>query len=137
MKIKNIILCLSAAFMLASCSDFLDIKDESAINPAIWDSENSAKLYLNNLYLSIMPQFGGETPLNSSSLAGLSDETSDMPSMLIGTLGSAGVTVFSADHYRLIRFTNIAINEMMASKMDVNIQNSYYCYFKKNIQNVK
>lgn len=124
MKIKNIILCLSAAFMLASCSDFLDIKDESAINPAIWDSESSATLYLNNLYSSILPAFGGESPVGDGSLTGLSDETSSMDSrMLLGTLENGSVGVFSAANYQPIRYINIAFNEMKVSKMDQAAKN--------------
>lgn len=118
MKIKNVIICISAALLTTSCSDFLDVKDESAINPAIWDNENSAKLYLNNIYNSCLPAFGGESPVSDGSLAGLSDETSSMDSrLLLGTLENGSVGAYSASTYQSIRYINIAFNAMNESSL--------------------
>lgn len=118
MKIKNIILIISASFLSVSCSDFLDVKDESAINPAIWDNENSAKLYINNIYNTCLSSFGGESPVSDGSLASLSDETSGMDSkLMIGTLESGNVSVYSASTYQSIRYINIALNEMSKSTL--------------------
>ena len=39
---KKIIGVLCLMSLISGCSDFLDVKDESAINSAIWDSEQSA-----------------------------------------------------------------------------------------------
>ncbi|HEY6914096.1 MAG TPA: RagB/SusD family nutrient uptake outer membrane protein [Paludibacter sp.] len=116
MKINKIIIGLCALLSFASCSDFLDVKDESAINPSIWDNEESAKLYLNNIYNACMVPFGGEDLV--SSLANLSDETSDMgSSILLGTLGASDVGTYKVNTYEPIRYINIAFEAMKTSKL--------------------
>lgn len=117
MKIKNIfIILVFLPLFFSSCSDFLDIKDESAINPKIWDNEESAKLYVNNIYNMCFTGFGGENPLGSP--AGLSDETPDMgSSILLGTLASSGVTMFSSASYEAIRFVNIGFEALNNSEL--------------------
>ncbi len=117
MKIKNIfIILVFLPLFFSSCSDFLDIKDESAINPKIWDNEESAKLYVNNIYSMCFTGFGGENPLGSP--AGLSDETPDMgSSILLGTLASSGVTMFSSASYEAIRFVNIGFEALNNSEL--------------------
>lgn len=124
MKIKNLIILTSLSILSISCSDFLDVKDESAINPAIWDNENSAKLYINNIYNTCLNSFGGESPVSDGSLASLSDETSGMDSkLLIGTLESGNVSVYSASTYQSIRYINIALNEMSKSTLSGDERN--------------
>ncbi len=116
--IKNTIILALLPFMFSACSDFLDIKDESAINPAIWDNENSAKLYINNIYTLCMPGFGGESPVGDGSLAALSDETDGMGSrLLLGTLEEGSAGMFSAATYQSIRYINIAFEAMKTSQM--------------------
>lgn len=116
MKIRNLII-IGSIFTFASCSDFLDIKDESAINPAIWDSELSAELYINTLYNNCLPAFGGQSP-TAESLASISDETSDMGSgILLGTLDKGSVGAFSASTYQSIRYINIALDAMKTSTL--------------------
>lgn len=118
MKIKHITLLLFALPALFSCSDFLDIKDESAINPAIWDSESSSKLYINNIYSLCMPSFGGESLIGDGSLAAISDETDGMGSgLLLGTLEDGAAGAFSAATYQAIRYINIAFDAMETSAM--------------------
>lgn len=120
MKIKNLIILIAATTLAASCSDFLDVKDESAINPAVWDNENSAKLYINNIYNLCMPGFGGESPVGDGSLANLSDETDGMGSnMLLGTLEEGAAGAFSAATYQAVRYINIAFDAMKTSQMPV------------------
>lgn len=117
MKIKKIIFLIILTPMFLACSDFLDVKDEAAINPAIWDSENSAKLYLNNIYALCMPGFGGESPV-STSLPGISDETADLSSdLLLGNLESGSVGTFSSASYQSIRYINIAFDAMKTSTL--------------------
>lgn len=119
MKLKNIILFAVSLPLLVSCSDFLDVKDESVINPAIWDNENSAKLYINNIYTMCMPSFGGESVVSDGSLSGISDETDGMGSgLLLGTLGNGSVGTFSAPTYQAIRYINIAFDAMKTSTLD-------------------
>lgn len=118
MKIKNIALLLFALPALFSCSDFLDIKDESAINPAIWDNENSSNLYINNIYSLCMPSFGGESLIGDGSLTAISDETDGMGSkLLLGTLEDGAAGTFSAATYQAIRYINIAFDAMETSAM--------------------
>ena len=123
MKRGKIIYILSSLlFVLSSCGDFLDIKDEASINPAIWDDEQSAKLYLNNIYNMNMTSFGGENL--TTSLANLSDETSDMSSsILLGTLTSSQISTYSASTYESIRYINVAFEGMNDSKMPESAKN--------------
>jgi len=117
MKIKNLIIFICVLPLLSACSDFLEVKDESSINPAIWDNENSAKLYINSLYSMCMPAFGGEE-FGLGSLANISDETSDMGStMLLGSMTSGSVSTLSSLTYRPIRFINVAFKEMETSSL--------------------
>jgi starch-binding outer membrane protein, SusD/RagB family len=104
-------------FLFSSCDDFLNVKDNSAISSTIWDNEESAKLYLNNIYSSCLPAFGGES-LTTTSLANLSDETSDMSSdILLGSLGSSKITVYSATTYESIRYVNIGLDALKKSAL--------------------
>lgn len=106
---------------ITSCNDFLDIKDQSSINPAIWENEESAKLYLNNIYNMSMVPFGGEGI--GTSLSNLSDETSDMSSgILLGTLTNNQVNVYLAP-YETIRYINIALEAVKESFMNPEAKN--------------
>ncbi|MHB9141966.1 MAG: RagB/SusD family nutrient uptake outer membrane protein, partial [Paludibacter sp.] len=123
MKIKSLILYICALPILVSCSDFLDVKDPAAINPAIWNDESSAKLYLNDLYALCMPGFGGDG-VGDGSLNNLSDETSDMSStILLGTLTTGGVGTYSSNTYQPIRYINIALKEMASSTLTGDARN--------------
>ena len=108
---------------VSSCSDFLEVEDESAINSSIWDNETSAELYVNNIYSSCLVSFGGES-LTSSSLANLSDETSDMSSaLLLGQLTTYQVTTYSSGTYEVIRYINIALKAMQTSILTTDEKN--------------
>lgn len=123
MKIKNIIIAtVLLPLIFSSCSDFLEIKDESAISTKIWDNEESAKLYINNIYSLCFTNFSGESPLGSP--AGISDETPDMgSSLLLGTVGNSGVTLFSAPSYEAIRFINIGFDALKQSELRGDARN--------------
>ena len=71
---KIILLCVVVP-IFSACSDFLDVKDESWINPAIWDSYQSSTLYVNNVYNSCMPSLGGDNITGTLTSSGLSDES--------------------------------------------------------------
>lgn len=123
MKIKSIVLALLFLPLFSACSDFLDVKDEAAINPAIWDNENSAKLYINNVYTQCLPAFGGESPMGDGSLAALSDETDGMGSkLLLGTLEEGSAGTFSAATYQSIRYINTAFDAMESSTLPADAQ---------------
>ncbi len=124
MKIKSIFYALLFLPIISSCSDFLDVKDESAINPAIWDNENAAKLYVNNIYSLCMPGFGGESPVGDGSLTALSDETDGMGSnLLLGTLEDGSAGAFSAATYQAVRYINTAFEAMKTSGLPVDAKN--------------
>lgn len=125
MKIKNIFLVLVSLPMMFACSDFLDVKDESVINPAIWDNENSAKLYLNNLYGMVMPGFNGVSPVVDASLNTLSDDvvTESLSTLLSGNLVAGSVGTYSAATYQAIRYVNIAFEAMKTSTLDRETKN--------------
>ncbi len=109
--ITGLILTLS----MSSCSDFLDIKDESAINPGIWDNEESAKLFLNTIYGLCHTSFGGEDM--TTSLANVSDETTNMSSnLMIGALNINQVDIYSST-YNIIRFVNIGFEALERSAL--------------------
>jgi len=124
MKIKYIIpfACLLLSF--TGCSDFLNIKDQSSINPAIWNSELDAELYINNIYNSCMPAFGGQD-FGLGSLTSISDETPDMGSaMLLGTVSSGSVGNYQTLTYNAIRYINIALNNMKSSTLTGDARNN-------------
>lgn len=113
---KIIFLLAMLTILFTACSDFLNVKDEASINPSIWDDEESAKLYLNNIYSSCMTPFGGEAI--TTGLSNLSDETTDMSSsILLGTLTSSQIGIYSVGTYETIRYINIAFDAMKQSKL--------------------
>ena len=88
--------------LISGCSDFLDVKDESAINSAIWDSEQSAMLYV---YGSISP-------------SACADEIGgDLNSLMEGSMDFGQVGAFSASTYAAVRYINIAFEELESSTM--------------------
>lgn len=126
MKIKKYIFIIIALLpaLFSSCSDFLDIKDESAINPSIWDNEASAVLYLNNIYKNSFNPFLGERIESSGTLAELSDETSDMSSsLLLGTLSSSSIATYSSATFEPIRFVNIGFEALKSSTLKGDARN--------------
>lgn len=111
--------------LLSSCNDFLDVRDESAINAAIWDSKQSAMLYVNNVYTLCLPSFGGDYVYGSVRPTACSDEIGgDINGLLEGTLGFGQVGIFSADNYKAIRYINIAFDELKNSSMRESDYNS-------------
>ena len=123
MKINKILIAFFAiSLTLSSCSDFLDIKDESAISSTIWDDEESAKLYVNNIYNMCFNPFGGENSIGS--MANLSDETPDMGSnMLLGSLTSSSITLYSSASFESIRFINIGFDALNKSALTGDARN--------------
>lgn len=117
MKLLNkILMCFCALSTFCACSDFLDIKDESAINPGIWDSEQSAMLYVNNIYQLCLPKFGGED-FAGTGVSKLSDETTDVGDLLLGTLATGKEGTLSAVNYQPIRYINIGFQNMEKSSL--------------------
>lgn len=105
---KQLLASISMVALMGSCN-VLDLEDFSAINPGIWDSEQSATLYLNAIYGDCLPSFG----TNSSN----SDETIGLNDLLKGTLAAGSEGTFSATTYRPIRNVNIGLEEMKTSTL--------------------
>lgn len=115
---KKIIGVLCLMSLISGCSDFLDVKDESAINSAIWDSEQSAMLYVNNVYTMCLPSFGGDNVYGSISPSACSDEIGgDLNSLMEGSMDFGQVGAFSASTYAAVRYINIAFEELESSTM--------------------
>ena len=115
---KKIIGVLCLMSLISGCSDFLDVKDESAINSAIWDSEQSAMLYVNNIYTMCLPSFGGDNVYGSISPSACSDEIGgDLNSLMEGSMDFGQVGAFSASTYAAVRYINIAFEELESSTM--------------------
>ncbi|NLT03462.1 MAG: RagB/SusD family nutrient uptake outer membrane protein, partial [Bacteroidales bacterium] len=117
---KSIQTYLSGALLLSlfACSDVLDVRDASLINPAIWDSEQSATLYINNLY-NEMP---ASTIISSSSNpfgahAQFTDETLGSNKYVNGEYTYSDIAVFNDTYYGKIRRINIALEKMETSSL--------------------
>jgi starch-binding outer membrane protein, SusD/RagB family len=110
-KIYNIVLAFSLLIM-ASCSDFLEIKNESSVDDQIFNSYATATMYLNTVYSLCMPSFGGEYVFSSTRATACSDEVIGNTDLAVGelTLGSAGT--YSANTYQAIRYINIAFKKL-------------------------
>lgn len=122
MNFRRYITGLFIVPFLCGCSDFLNIKDESAINPDIWNSEASATLYVNKIYSMCAPAFGGDRIYSSS--ASCSDEADGTNDLLLGTLESGSVGTYSAAGYQAIRYVNIALEEMKSSSLTGESRNN-------------
>ncbi|WP_340114648.1 RagB/SusD family nutrient uptake outer membrane protein [Maribellus mangrovi] len=112
------LIILMAVLMLPSCKDVLDKSDLNALTDKIWDDEDQATLYINNLYNDNMPKsyFGTNSQL--------SDETysSDLQyaDLLYGFKTPSdinAVTVLHKDKYELIRRINIALEGLDESAL--------------------
>ena len=117
------LLCLLPFF--AGCSDFLDVQNDSEISTNIWNSEQSAQLYVNNIYVKTLPEFGGDYVYGTARPTACSDEIGgNLNTLLEGTMGFGAVGTFSADNYAVIRYINIAFDEMKGSSMSASARNN-------------
>lgn len=123
-SISKITVIIYSFLALCGCSDFLDIKDESAINPGIWDKETTAQIYINNIYASSMPGFGGDAIFSSTKASACSDETTSDNELILGELGTGSVGTYSAVSYQAIRNINIGLDEMKNSALTGTSRNN-------------
>jgi hypothetical protein len=109
--------------VFTSCEAVLDKHDLNVLDEQIWDDEDQATLYINNLYVHNMPQeqFGEN--------AGLSDEmfssASSSTDLLYGFTTPSdinAVTVFHKTRYELIRRINISIEGLAGSSIEESIK---------------
>lgn len=123
MKNKILFIIGTACILFSSCDDILDIPNPNSINPEIWDSEQSATLYINNLY-SYMPtsyfQFVSNTDDASSYYpwggnAATCDEANGATTFTQGLATSESVTFWDANTYTKIRYINMALENLAKS----------------------
>ncbi len=98
--------------LLLSCSDFLEIKDESTVNDDIFNNYSTASMYLNTVYSLCMPSFGGDYVYGSTRATACSDETIGNGDLVVGELGQGQAGTFSANTYQPIRYINIAFEKL-------------------------
>lgn len=120
-KMKKYILFLLSLSILgfSSCSDVLDGRDTSVISPDIWNSEQSASLWINTLY--------SQTPITTSITTSTSpfgdhasfcDETTGANEFINGEYTYNSVGVFNDTYYNKIRNINLALKNMQTSTLE-------------------
>ncbi len=121
---KKYILLFLGVLTLNACSDILDVRDASVISPDIWDSEQSATLFINRLY-SQMPTSqiisGSTSPFGNH--ASFSDEAIGSNKFVNGEYTYDEIGVFGATYYNNIRNINIAIERLQESTMSESAKN--------------
>ncbi len=115
---------LLIAGMFSSCSDVLEVRDASVINPDIWDDETNTTLYINDLY-SALPITTSIT-ISTGAFGDHSsycDETIGVNTFVNGEFTASSVGTFSATYYQNIRYINMALEKMESSSMDEDAHN--------------
>lgn len=104
MKLKDIFVILTVAFVASACNDALDKKDLSAITEQdVWNNDEYATAYLNTLYRDNLPGW-------DESVSAHSDEADGSSSILYGQL-----TTNSIDYWP---YTNIRNINILLQKVD-------------------
>ncbi len=123
MKRTAIAVAALLTLFFAGCEEVLDKHDLNVLDQQIWDDQNQATLYLNNLYYANMP--GASLGLNSQ----LSDESysaeEQYTDFLYGMKTESdinSVTVFHKSRYELIRRINICLEGMEGSSLSDSIK---------------
>lgn len=118
MKTKYALVAGILTLVLASCSDVLDTKDTAVINPEIWDSEQSASLFINTLY-SEMPVSSiissSSSPFGNHS--NYTEESLGSNKFVNGEYTYNDIGVFNDTYYGKIRNINIALERMETSAL--------------------
>lgn len=131
MKMKNNIIKKSLFFIVLSTSflackkDIFDKKDLSGVDPAVWDTESAANLYINKTYDLVMPNWPTAGAMHNTS-----DETNGAnTTLLYGQLTSNSVTDIASNNsstsnnqYFTIRRINLAIQGIEGSSLDAPIK---------------
>ena len=114
---------IALVFLFSSCQEVLDKHDLNVLTGEIWNDEDQATLYINNLYQDNMPKsyFGTNSQL--------CDETysSDLQyaDLLYGFKTPSdinSVTVMHKDKYALIRYINIALEGLEGSGLSEELK---------------
>lgn len=119
---KTAIIAL-AAVMLSSCEDYLEVRDESALNDGLFNDYTTASMYVNEIYLLSMPEFGGDAIYGSTRATASSDEEISSGDLLIGNLSLGSVGTYSAANYQPIRYINIALKKLESSTLEDDAKN--------------
>ncbi|MDR1022242.1 MAG: RagB/SusD family nutrient uptake outer membrane protein [Prevotellaceae bacterium] len=99
---------VAALLLVYSCEGVLD-KDpyDSVPEEQVWANTGLSNLYLNNLYVQILPSFG------ASATSSMCDETvGENDDYVYGTLTAESVDDFSSDTYAKIRKINILLERI-------------------------
>jgi len=112
---KRIILLSYAMMLLVGCEDVLDKRELNAIDGQdIWNDVSLANLYLNNVYGSALPMFGGTDNTN------ISDESlgSGTGYMMYGMLTKDGdYGNFNSNKWYIIRELNLLLDGVPEGSM--------------------
>ena len=126
---KRIILLSYAMMLLVGCEDVLDKRELNAIDGQdIWNDVSLANLYLNNVYGSALPMFGGTDNTN------ISDESlgSGTGYMMYGMLTKDGdYGNFNSNKWYIIRELNLLLDgvpegSMPAEDKDLLLGQAYF-----------
>lgn len=122
MKIKRKIMILFAltALVFSSCEDVFDKENLDAINPdVVWNDENLAEAYVNNIYSLFMPGMviGG---------GGNSDESPNSNGVTMSSIhkGSADNNAVNYWPYGSIRKINILLDQIDTGELSEEIKNN-------------
>ena len=118
MKKLYIYISIIVLAVFSSCEKVLEKPSIGAINPEIWDNEEAATLYINNLYRSCFPS------TMFQAYSSRSDESPGSSDYMYGQLTSESVGDFGTNSpYSDIRELNIAIENLKESSMDIEGKN--------------
>ena len=115
---KKVIIAAVWVLILTGCERVLDKRNFSEVDPALWNIEAQANMYLNKLYGDNMPT------MSLASNSGYSDETFNANDFIYGQIIESDVGDFSLANYRKIRDINIMLDGMKESTLDPDIRTS-------------
>jgi hypothetical protein len=127
-KQRNLFPFLIIALIVAlfsSCQEVLDKHDLNVLDDQIWEDEAQAALFINNLYVTNMPDaqsnFGGNSALSDEIWS--ADQTyTDLIYGFKTPSDINAVTVLHKEKYELIRRINIALEGLENSAMDEKVK---------------
>ena len=122
MKIR-IYISLATVFLLAGCTKVLDKYDLNVVDDRIWEDEEQAILFVNNLYDTNMPEMSlGTNDAYSDESFSSTQTITDLLYGFYGPNNIDAVKELHKDNYRLIRQINICISGLEKSGLDENLK---------------
>jgi hypothetical protein len=121
MTMKKLIVYIALFAIFSGCEDVLDKRELNAVDADdVWNSETLTNLYLNKVYVDLLPSFGG------ASSTEISDESvgTGTGNMMYGELSDeAAYGNFSSSAYNDIRELNILFSEIDKGSINVEARN--------------